>query len=795
MILGESRGLIEVNSKIRSSIKINGIVQGVGFRPFIFNLAHRYGLKGWVHNYSGGVEIEVEGDETALKEFTADIRENHPPMAHILNMEARDSLPLLGYRDFEIRESREKQRLFVPVSPDISICGDCLRELMDPEDRRYLYPFINCTNCGPRFTITQDIPYDREKTTMSKFTMCPSCQREYDDPRNRRFHAQPNACPHCGPKLELWSSSGPMTGVEPIAETIKLLRQGRIVAIKGLGGFHLACDAEDGAAIRELRRRKFRTFKPFAVMSAAIESIKGYCHVSPREKEMLSGPRRPIVLLKRRADSPIAPQVAPNNNYMGVMLPYTPLHYLLFKRPLSVDGHLLPAENRFLALIMTSANFSEEPITMTNEEALEKLWSLADFILMHDREIHIRCDDSVATALFDEEVAIRRSRGFAPHPLYLKTPSPGILACGAELKNTFCLCKGNFYFISQHIGDLENMEANEFFQDTICHYKGFFRIEPKLIACDLHPDYLSTLYAHDYCSMATADCSLIPIQHHHAHIASCMAENEVEGKVIGVAFDGTGYGTDGRIWGGEFLIADYSDFSRFAHLRYIPMPGADAAIKNPYRMALGFLYCVFAEGFLDMGLELPSRVERQEVNIILRQIARKVNAPLTSSCGRLFDAVSSLIGVRDTITYEGQAAVELEMIADSRVEGKYRWEIYEENGQLIVNTLPIIGDIVTDLQDQIPAAGISAKFHNTVSDFILGVCNRVRDREGLNRVVLSGGVFQNRLLIEQTVDLLRRHHFETFFHKKVPTNDGGISLGQAAIAAHREKAGGSRNCA
>jgi hydrogenase maturation protein HypF len=778
-----------VNSRIRSSIKINGIVQGVGFRPFIYNLAHKYGLKGWVYNYSGGVEIEIEGDGTTLKDFIADIRAKHPPMAHILNMEVRDSLPLRDYEDFEIRKSQDEEDLFVPVSPDISICGDCTRELMDPGDRRYLYPFINCTNCGPRFTITQDIPYDRGKTTMSKFTMCSSCQREYDDPRNRRFHAQPNACPHCGPRLELWDPSGPMSGVEPIAETIKLLKHGQIMAIKGLGGFHLACDAENEAAIGELRRRKLRTFKPFAVMSADIESIKTYCYVSPREEAILSGPRRPIVLLKRRGDSPIAPQVAPHNNFIGVMLPYTPLHYLLFKNPPSSGIHPLPTENHFLALVMTSANFSEEPITMDNDEALEKLWSLADFILMHDRDIHIRCDDSVANALFDEEVAIRRSRGFAPHPLYLKTLSPGILALGAELKNTFCLSKDNFYFISQHMGDLENLEAYDFFQDTISHYKRFFRIEPQLIVYDLHPDYLSTRYAQDY-SMENVNCSLVPVQHHHAHIASCMAENGVEGKVIGVAFDGTGYGVDGHIWGGEFFVAGYSDFSRFAHLRYTPMPGADAAIRNPYRMALGFLYDLFGEGFLDTGLELASRRKRQELTIILRQIERKINTPLTSSCGRLFDAVSSLIGLRDTITYEGQAAIELEMIADSGVRGEYTWDIYEEDGQLIIDTLLVIRDIIADLEKGIPAEEISAKFHNTVSDLIRGICNRVRDREGLNKVVLSGGVFQNRLLAKQTVELLRKEGFETFFHKRIPTNDGGISLGQAVIAAHRNKPGG-----
>jgi len=785
----------------RAMIKVKGIVQGVGFRPFVYNLAQRYELKGWVLNSSEGVTIEVEGEEASLRKFIIDIKASPPPLAAVEQIEVQDNLAPKGHTNFEIRESLDQPGKFVPVSPDISICEDCLHELFDPRDRRYLYPFINCTNCGPRFTITRDIPYDRANTTMASFQMCAQCQSEYDNPEDRRFHAQPNACPNCGPTLELWDHHGKISGVDPISKTIELLKAGKIVAIRGLGGFHLACDAQNDQAILELRRRKLRTYKPFAIMSYDPEAIESYCYVSPKEREFLLSPRRPILLLRKRPNSPISFWVAPNNNYLGVMLPYTPLHYLLFKYQnikcrMPAEGEVSPLRGgqnvelnttnsqpltpNFLALVMTSGNISEEPISMTNQEAIDKLKGLADFFLLHDREIHIRCDDSVATIMRGFEVLVRRSRGFAPHPIYLDISSPGILACGAELKNTFCLSKDNSYFLSQHIGDLQNLEAYNFFQGTISHYQKFFRINPSIVAYDLHPDYLSTRYALD-----NSKFRLIGVQHHHAHMASCMAENSLNEKVIGVIFDGTGYGIDDKIWGGEFLVGDYSGFDRVGHLTYIPMPGGDAATQNPYRMALGFLFSIFGRQCMDFDLDFTGRLDRQEADIIIRQIERKVNSPLTSSCGRLFDAVSSLIGLRESITYEGQAAIELEMIAQEGVNESYGWGLSDEGGQLIVDTRQVIQEIIEDLKEGVSRSSISAKFHNTVSNFILDICKVIRKREGLDKVVLSGGVFQNRFLLARTLDILSAEGFEPFFHQRVPTNDGGISLGQAAVAASK----------
>ena len=749
----------------RFSIDVTGIVQGVGFRPFIYRSAHKYGLSGWVCNSSGGVVIDAEGERGSVEEFLREVRESAPPLAHIERIEVRDHLPVLGYDKFEIRESHKTEGQFVPVSPDIGVCEDCLRELFDPHDRRYQYPFINCTNCGPRFTITRDIPYDRKNTTMDSFTMCPACLKEYQDPLNRRFHAQPNGCPQCGPRLMLWDQNEEITGVDPIQETIRLFGEGYTVAIKGLGGFHLACDAENDEAIKNLRRRKLRTSKPFALMSYDLESVKRYCHVNRDEERILTDSRRPILLLARKSDSTISPMVAPRNRYLGVMLPYTPLHYLLLR-------------DSFLALVMTSGNFSEEPIVINNQEALDRLKGLADFFLIHDRDIHLRCDDSVGWVEEGTERLIRRSRGFAPQPLYLSIPSPGIIACGAELKNTFCLSKDDFYFVSQHIGDLENMDTFQFFQDTISHYQEFFRIEPLVVAHDLHPDYLSTRYAEEL-----TDKKLLAIQHHHAHIASCMAENGLDEKVIGIAFDGTGLGTDGKVWGGEFLVADYSGFKRWAHLRYTPMPGGDAAVRHPYRMALSFLYCLLGEEFFHLDLEFLARLDKKEVMIIIEQLKRKFNSPLTSSCGRLFDAVSSLIGVRDSISYEGQAAIELEMAAGEEIKDCYRWNFLQEDDRLCVDTWEIIREIIEDLQKEVPTPTISSKFHQTVASFTLGVCEKIREKDGLNKVALSGGVFQNRLLLRKILHVLRENQFEPFFHQRVPSNDGGISLGQAVIAA------------
>jgi len=588
----------------RAKILIKGIVQGVGFRPFIYNLAKTYSLNGWVLNSTEGVSIELEGKKPTLATFIDDIPKKAPSLAMIDSVDV-EYLPPVGYETFIIRYSEGAKDKYVKISPDVCICPDCLSELFDIQDRRYRYPFINCTNCGPRFTIIEDIPYDREKTTMRKFKMCPLCQAEYDDPANRRFHAQPNACAECGPSVTLEDLTGSIECNDPIKETIKLLKEGKIVAVKGLGGFHLACDAENDDAVAILRRKKRRTFKPFAVMSRDINKIKQYCYIEEEEKQLLLSVQRPIVLLKKLEDCPISELVAPNNNYLGVMLPYTPLHYLLLDSPALV------------ALVMTSGNISEEPIAIDNTEAKMRLAvsrrrpllfaDLADYFLMHNRDILMRCDDSVASILNGQEVMIRRSRGYAPFPIDLNFSMPEILACGPELKNTFCLTKENHAFLSQHIGDLQNIEAFNYYQDAIEHFKRLFRINPKIVAYDLHPEYLSTKYA-----LAQEKVQLVGVQHHHAHIVSCMAENGLvarkSSKVIGVACDGTGYGMDGAIWGCEFLLSDESDFRRCAHLKYIPLPGGDAAIKEPYRMAISYLYSAYEDDFLSLDTPILMNV-------------------------------------------------------------------------------------------------------------------------------------------------------------------------------------------
>ncbi len=761
------------SSIIHYVIKVTGIVQGVGFRPFVYRLAHKYNLRGWVNNTSKGVTIDVEAGSKDLKKFTNELKRCPPPLAVIESIDIQDKLEPQGHKGFEIKESMVEPGGFVPVSPDISICEDCLKELFDKSDRRHHYPFINCTNCGPRFTITQDIPYDRKNTTMATFRMCSACRAEYDNPVDRRFHAQPNACAECGPAIELWDCKGKIACRDAVVEVVKLLKDGKIIAIKGLGGFHLACDSYNDRAITELRRRKLRTAKPFAVMSLDIKTVKRYCQVSSKEEDLLTGPRRPVVLLRRRKGSLVSGWVAPKNNYLGVMLPYTPLHYLILKE--------FVRDKKSLALVMTSANMSEEPICMSNHEAMRRLSTLADAFLLHNRDIHIRCDDSVAAVIEDNPALIRRARGFAPHPVYLKIDSPGILACGAELKNTFCLSQGNAYFMSQHIGDLENLEAYNFYTQTIEHYQRFFRIKPTMIAHDLHPDYLSTKWAHE--EAEKTGIKLVGIQHYHAHMAACMAEHKLSEKVIGVTFDGTGYGADGAIWGGEFLTGDYADYQRLGHLKYVPLPGGDAAVKNPYRMALAYLFSLYGSKCLEMDIPFIKRLDRKTTEVILRQIETGVNTPLTSSCGRLFDAVSSLLDLRDSISYEAQAAIELEMMAEPSHKKRYECVLREEDAQIIVDTRDIIRAVLDDLKNHVSIPVIAGKFHNSVAWFIGEVSKGIRDKTGLNKVVLSGGVFQNRLLLVKTLDILRKIKFEVFYHRVIPTNDGGIALGQSVIAA------------
>ena len=762
--------MVQTKVKKLARISIQGIVQGVGFRPFIYRLARGYGLAGWLRNTSGSVEIEAEGADEALKAFLADLKVKAPPMAHIEKVEATFHGGK-GYTDFIILESTVHETEYQLVSPDIATCTDCRREIFSPADRRFRYPFTNCTNCGPRFTIIKDIPYDRPRTTMSYFKMCPNCQREYGNPLDRRFHAQPNACPVCGPKLELLEAIGkPVQCEDVIKKTTELLKAGKIVAIKGLGGFQLACDATSETAVNQLRTRKRRHAKPFAIMLGNIEEVKKHCYVSPEEQRLLESAASPIVLLKWLQDkSSICPAVAPGLKYMGVMLSYTPLHHLLLKEV-------------GVPLIMTSGNLSEEPIACDNEEALRRLNGIADYFLVHNRDIYSRYDDSVYLVEGNEPRAVRRARGYAPYPIILPFKTKQILACGAQEKTTFCMTRDEHAFLSQHIGDLENEETLEHFTNTIELYKKLFRIKPEAVAYDMHPEYLSTRYA--LAEAAANGLPLTSIQHHHAHIASCMAENGVAKPVIGVAFDGTGYGTDGTIWGGEFLLADYKGFRRLAHFENIPMPGGEAAIKKPYRMALGYLYTLLGEDFSLEGMPL-AKIRGDELEIIQQQIKRNLNSPLTSSAGRLFDAVAALLDVRQEIQYDAQAAIELEMLAtdvDCTGLEPYPFIIAEENGVRVIKLGELLKAIIDELRKGTPPAQIATRFHVTVADVITAVCRDIARETGINRVVLSGGVFQNRLLFGLVTQALEKGNFRVITHRLVPCNDGGIALGQAVIA-------------
>jgi len=762
----------EINLIARRHVHVRGIVQGVGFRPFVYNLAQRLQLSGFVLNSSAGVFIEAEGSEARLQEFLHALQHDAPPLARIEDV-AVTVLPPTGEPGFAIRESLDQPGQLVPVSPDVSTCDACMRDFRTASNRRHGYPFTNCTNCGPRYTITCKIPYDRPLTTMACFTMCERCLREYQDPSDRRFHAQPNACADCGPSLAL-TISGPPVFNSPhqslaiIREVRRLLRDGRILAIKGLGGFHLACDPSKAETVRLLRERKKRSDKPFALMVPDIASAERLCIVSEVEKAALESHRRPIVILPRRADSPLTTELAPGNDTLGVMLPYTPLHYLLF-------GDSLDMPPEFSALVMTSGNLSEEPIVTSNREAAAHLCKIADAFLFHNRDIHTRVDDSVVRVFAGQERVLRRSRGYAPFPIRLNFPVAEILACGAELKNTFCLTKDHHAFLSQHIGDLENYETLVFYQQTLERMKDLFRIQPVAAAYDLHPMYLSTKFALDL------PIEKIGVQHHHAHIASCMAENGLNEKVIGVAFDGTGYGTDGKIWGGEFLIADYAGFERRAHLRYIPLAGGDTAVREPWRVALSYLLDAYGSELNSLELPVLQRIPAKKLAAVRAMIERRINTVDTSACGRLFDAVASLAGVRDEVNFEAQAAIELENLALPGVDATYPFDL-STRSPIEIDMRPAIRAIVSDVQAGKPRGPIAAAFHNTVAALVVEICLRLRAAEGLRSVCLSGGTFQNVYLVERAVTGLRARGFDVFLHSQVPPNDGGISLGQALIA-------------
>ncbi len=757
-------------SEIRGArIHVDGVVQGVGFRPFVHGLAQRLQLTGWVRNTSAGVDILVDGTQEALSAFLDALKHEPPALARIDDIQS-ETTEANGFTVFEIVHSEEIEGAFQPISPDVSVCADCLRELNDPQDRRFRYPFINCTNCGPRFTIITGIPYDRPNTTMAAFEMCASCAAEYHDPEDRRFHAQPIACPTCGPHI--WCEiRGKIVAEreEALAYVRKSLVEGKIVAIKGLGGFHLACDATNTEAVDTLRERKLRVEKPFALMMSDLETIQAHCFVDEHERALLLARERPIVILERRPESNIAESVAPKQHTLGVMLPYTPLHVLLLE----------PTQDFPAALVMTSGNMSEEPIVTQNEEARKRLASLADVFLMHDRGIQTRCDDSVVRISEKDVYPLRRARGYAPYHIRLGWDTPSILATGGELKNTFCLTRERYAFLSHHIGDMENFETLQSFEDGVLHFERLFRIQPSVLAYDLHPDYLATRYALERAEQE--ELPAIGVQHHHAHIAACMAEHGLpeDRPVIGVAFDGTGYGEDGAIWGGEFLLADYANFRRPYHLTYIPMPGGDTAVREPWRLALAWLW----QAGLEWDEELaPVRVSSdEERQALYRMLNIKMNTPLTSSMGRLFDAVSSLADVRQRINYEAQAAIELEATVDPDEETAYAFTLREAE----IDPLPVIRGIVADVRAGVPKGLVAARFHLAVAHMVESVCRLLQKREGIDDVVLSGGVWQNQVLLSRTMQLLSQSGLRIHLHRRVPTNDGGIALGQAAIAAHR----------
>jgi hydrogenase maturation protein HypF len=790
----------EIRERVR--VLVHGIVQGVGFRPFIYGLAQRYHLNGYVRNDAAGVTIEVEGDSDAVAAFISAIPNDPPPLAMIERV-ASERLPLKYDTAFVITatgDSTDKQAF---VSPDVCLCMNCLQELFDPANRRYRYPFINCTNCGPRFTIIQEMPYDRVATTMRAFPMCAECHAEYKNPVDRRFHAQPNACPVCGPQVRFLqnATSTPVTGDRAILETQRLLKAGGIVAVKGLGGYHLACDATNEAAMAQLRARKHREDKPFALMVADIATIERFCVVAEDERTLLTSRHRPIVLLRRRQEGTgtsypsIAEAVAPGSQYLGCMLPYTPLHYLLLK-----SGDMEAP----LTLVMTSGNVSEEPIAYQDETAFARLEGVADAFLTHNRDIYIRCDDSVvrSTGEIITETGtppmagmpitvqfLRRSRGYAPQPIGMDWDFPKeLLAVGAHLKNTFCLGKGRYAFMGHHIGDLENLETLTSFREGIEHFKTLFDIQPKVIVYDLHPGYLATQYA-----LESAIPHKIGVQHHHAHIAGVMAEHGLTDPVIGIAADGTGYGTDGALWGGEVMVADLCSFERIAHLQYVPLPGGEQAIRQPWRMAAVYLQATFGEAFLELDIPFVrglggSHPLYPRWRPLAQMIERKLNSPMTSGIGRLFDAVAALMGIRQEVRYEGQAAVELEMYATAYhgVPPARRYPFEINKGTLDVT--PLIRSIVRDIQDGVPLAQMAYCFHASVATMLATVCNKVREQTGIGIVALSGGVFQNRLLLEQTIAPLKGLGFQVYINRRVPPNDGGISLGQAAIGAAQIRA-------
>ncbi len=749
----------------RREIVVSGIVQGVGFRPFVYGLAGQFHLSGFIKNRSGEVFIEVEGEAADLDRFLHVLRTAPPPLARIDSV-TWSTLQPRGDASFHIQASGADTERPIFLSPDVATCADCLAELFDPSDRRYRYPFLNCTNCGPRLTIITGSPYDRERTTMATFAMCPACRAEYDDPNDRRFHAQPTACPVCGPRLEIREPGGrAVATADPIAYAASALRRGQIGALKSLGGYHLTCAAADDRAVGELRRRKQRDEKPFAIMVADMEVVRALCWVSDDEAALLESIRRPIVLLRRRHGSCLCEGIAPRNPRVGVMLPYTPLHHLLLHK---LEG---------VPLVMTSGNLSDEPIAFEDGDALTRLSGIADFFVDHNRTIHLRCDDSVVQVVAGVELPVRRARGYAPEPLTMPVECRvPVLALGGQLKSTFALGRGRHAFLSQHLGDLDHYEALRAYEEAIVHFERLFQLRPEVLVHDLHPDYASTRYAREH----AGDRPRLAVQHHHAHLASGMAEHGLNEPLIGVIFDGTGYGTDGTIWGGEFLVGDYLGFRRAAHFRPVAMPGGERAIREPWRMAVSYL----ADAGEDRSF-LSEQASPQALATIERMLERRINAPWTSSAGRLFDAVAAIAGVRGVVSFEGQAAMELEgLAAEWAGEGSYPFEIVEGDA-LQIDVRPMIRALAADRRRGIGPGVLARRFHRMLVEIIAQICACLRARTGLDGVVLSGGVFLNGLLTAEVGERLTADGFRVYRQRRVPPNDGGLSLGQLAVAAAR----------
>ena len=746
----------------RISIDVQGIVQGVGFRPFVYRLATRLNLSGTVLNNPNGVQIQVQGTREQVSSFLTRFQSQVPPLAQITSVTTSE-IPVKNESSFKIIKSLSTTGRRTLISPDIATCPECLEELNSPTDRRYNYPFINCTNCGPRYTIINDIPYDRPNTTMAGFKMCSACQEEYDNPADRRFHAQPNACPVCGPQVSLYKDQTELDS-NPILAIIAALISGKIVAIKGLGGYHLAVDATNEHAIQQLRKRKYRFEKPLALMVKNAEAANLIADIDANRQKLLASPRRPIVLCPRYQNTPIADSLSLDNNWLGIMLPYSPLHELLF------------STGEIKYLVMTSANISEEPICYKNDECLERMENIADLFLTHNRDINIRCDDSVQQVYRSEAIFIRRSRGFAPRPVILKKSGTSVLAVGAHLKNTVCLTRDNFAFISQHIGDLENLQTLAVFDQTIGHLQRINAITPKAVICDLHPDYLSTKWV-----LENFPKNKYTVQHHYAHILSVMAEYGLTEKVIGVSLDGTGYGSDKSIWGGEILTCDINSAIRSAYLEYRAMPGGDKAIKEPWRMAVSYILADEDLG-TDICLKLfPERVK--ELSLIEQMIEKGINSPMTSSCGRLFDAVAAILGIKDKVSYEGQAAIMLESLAQQAIEETpidiSKMDIYETENGLILSPKTLIRNLVNEKISGTSVSRLSLAFHSALISGLAEAVKKLKSINNINKVALSGGCFQNLILLSGLQDNLENDGFQVYINREVPANDGGICLGQA----------------